>query len=335
MTTKVLPFTSGNGAVPVKAREIALLGYAEETRGLVDALPADVEIWGINAAHYFLKRPAHVWFQLHPRDWATGGGEPTGYYGRPKEHFEWLRLFEGTLYLLEPNPELPKALLFPRAEICREFGREYLTSTFAYQMALVLYEHLHGRPVGRLYIYGINLTATEEYAHQRPCAEYWLGRLEQAGIQVTIPAASSLLKGPIYPHKGEDLAAHAYTRLQHWKDNYMVAWANANTMLSMQAEGRHWAAWLAGLDERNQGLFVEAIQKEIAEHFKKRQEAFGEMANRYTADMNGANGVTNDCRHFLTMLGGTDFKAARLPNLRVPSVKLEGDFDYDGEPKRI
>lgn len=334
MTTEVLPFNSVNGSKPL-TRIVALLGYAEETREFVHDLPPDAEIWGINAAHYFLKRPAHVWFQLHPRDWATSGGPPTGYYGRPKEHFEFLQKFEGTLFLLEPDPDLPKARTFPLAEIEHEFGREYLTSTFAYMLAWVLHEHLHVRPVNNLHLYGINLTAMEEYAHQRPCAEYWLGRIEQAGILLSIPLASALLKGPVYPSRGEDLAAHAYTRLQHWKDNYMVAWANCNTVLAMQSETRHWDGFVGELMAKYPALFTEELKKDIRERIEKRDLNWSQLADKYKTDFDGALGVVKDCHHFLTMLGGVDFKAPSLPPLRIPSAKLERDFDVPDRTRTI
>lgn len=300
---------------------------------MIEGVSPETEIWGINAAHYFLQRKAHYWFQIHPREWTTSSGPATGYFGRPKEHFDWLQKFNGTLWLGGPDRDFPNSKVYPLAEITRHFGKNYLTSTFAYQLALALYEHLNGQTIGSLSLYGINLTASEEYAHQRPCAEYWIGRLEQAGVEVTIPAVSSLLKGPVYPREGNDLARHAYDRLQHWKDNYMVAWANANTILAMQAELNHWAVFLAQLEEKHK--FDDGLKKEIQERGEKRNTNFQVLVNRYTADCNGANGVVNDCQHFLTLLGGTDFKAARLPELRVPSVKLEGDFDLPSEAKRI
>ena len=110
MTTQILSFTAGDGAKPVSLRQVALLGYAEESRALAEDVSPDTEIWGINAAHYFLRRKAHYWFQLHPRGWATSGGPATGYFGRPKEHFDWLQKFEGTLWLGEPDPDFPENL---------------------------------------------------------------------------------------------------------------------------------------------------------------------------------------------------------------------------------
>ena len=66
--------TNGHGPMPVATREVALLGYAEDTRDLIHGMPENCQVWGINMANVFLKkRSATYWFQLHPRAWAPTG----------------------------------------------------------------------------------------------------------------------------------------------------------------------------------------------------------------------------------------------------------------------
>jgi len=334
-TRRSRPKASGNGRRPTKTRDICILGYAEETRDLVHGLHEDVEIWGINMAHAFLDRPAHYWFQMHPRGWKTSGGTATGFFGRPKEHFEFLQKFDGTVWLSDVDPEIPNSQRYPVEEVEALFGRRYLTSTFAYQFALALKEHLEGKTIRNFWIYGVNLTALEEYAHQRPCGEYWLGRMEQAGITVHVPPASALLKGPRYPEVDNELAAHAYERLQHWKSNYNVAWANVNTSAAMQTELEHWAEFLGKMEENEPESFKSEAQVAIQERLNKRNTSFTEMKQRYMADLNGALGIVKDCQHFLVLLGGVDFKAGSLPELRVPHPQLRDDFDLPSEMSRI
>src|SRR3546814_5784955 len=64
--TCALPISPrSNGAKPVKPREIVMLGYAEETRDKVFDLPDSVEVWGINAAHFFtFKMKEGKWLPL-------------------------------------------------------------------------------------------------------------------------------------------------------------------------------------------------------------------------------------------------------------------------------
>ena len=297
LLTPATTATNGNGIKPVATREVVLFGYAEETRDLVHTLNENVEVWGINMAHAFLERKAHYWFQLHPRSWATGGKSATGYYGRPKEHLDFLQAFEGTVWLTEPAPDIPNGKSYPLAEVIALFGREYLTSTFAYQLALALYEHVHGQPISTIHMFGINLTALEEYAGQRPCAEYWIGRLEQAGVRVDIPVASALCKGSTYPLRGNELQEHAVQRQQHLKEKYMIAWANGNTALAMMTELKHWAKFLS-TKEIGEGISPE-VRKLIQERFDKRHDTLDQMTNQFSADLNGALGMSNNNQHWL------------------------------------
>lgn len=338
MTTDVLPFGTNGVAHKPAVRDVVLLGYAETTRNMVNSLPDSVQLYGINMASVFVKRKPtkdDCWFQIHPRDWASSGGPPTGYFGRPKEHFDFLQKFPGTVWLMEADPEIPNGKAYPFDEIVRHFDREYFTSTFAYQMALALWEHMNGKPIRRMYVYGIDLTALEEYSGQRPCAEYWLGRMEQAGIDVSIPLASALLKGATYPRRGDPLVEHAQMRLQHYKNRYTEAYANATTALAMQTEVKHWTKYLSKLAEKYPDAISSEMKKEIQEHINKRYDNFQSMANQYIADLNGNNGVVKDTSHFLLMLGGQDMKAGALPELRSPAPELEEDFDIPKEAKRI
>lgn len=82
-------------------------------------------------------------------------------------------------------------------------------------------------------MYGVNLTSMDEYINQKACVEYWLGRLEQLGVEIEIPGASALLHGRLYAIGESDLSDHAFERLQFWKGKYTEAWANIK-----QHEGR-------------------------------------------------------------------------------------------------
>jgi len=324
--------TNGHGSVAVATREVALLGYAEDTRDLIHGMPETCETWGINMASVFLKkRTATYWFQLHPRSWAPTGKNPTGYYGRPKEHLDWLQQFDGTVWVTESAPDIPNARMYPVREIVDMVGREYFTSTFAYQLALALYEHLNEKPISTLHLFGINLTALEEYAGQRPCAEYWIGRLEQAGVRVDIPTGSALVKGATYPKRGSELEEHAITRQQTLKEKYMNGWINANTALSMQVELKHWAKWLGEMAVKHPTLFTPEVKAQSQKDFDKRYFTLEQMANQFAADMNGAMGMVKDNQHWLAMLGAADFKAPSLPLLRMPSESLINDFDLPEE----
>ena len=330
-----------NGATPAPPREVCLLGYAEESRDLVNSLPEHVEVWGINMAFVFMKRKAHAWFQLHPRDWSSGGGAPTGYWGRPKEHLDFMAKFEGPVWMQYPDeaPEVPNRRLYPLDAIVSAVGRDYMTSTFAYQMAFLLWEHLTGKPVERLYVYGINLTSMDEYAYQKPAAEYWLGRLEQAGVKLHVPAASGLLQGPRYARDPGGLTAHAQKALEHWRGKYYENWSNAIASTAVQRNTQFWArkisevlnaAWPDAPEEtrkRTLGMFQQAFAE------RERQEKG--LLDKSVADLNGAMGMVKSTSHWLGLLGGPDFRALGLPEARFASSALSTDFVMPTEMRRI
>ena len=49
-------------------RRICLVGFSELSRTWANEQPDDVEIWGLNETHQFLKR-CDRYFQIHPRQW--------------------------------------------------------------------------------------------------------------------------------------------------------------------------------------------------------------------------------------------------------------------------
>lgn len=147
--------TANSAPTAALPRDVCLLGYAEETRDLVFELPETTEIWAINMAHVFIfgaggpktRARAKYWFQMHPRNWSAAGKSPTGYFGRPKEHLDFLATFDGTVWMQSVDPDVPNSVRFPLEDIVAASGRSYFTSSFAYQLALAWYEHaVLGRP---------------------------------------------------------------------------------------------------------------------------------------------------------------------------------------------
>lgn len=238
-------------------REICISGFASLTRDWANELDDHVEIWAMNEAHYYLKRKASRWFQLHPKNWKAAPKGVTAYsavgycntcgwgengradqvnathaaaqkhadrypehdveagivrvhkngYGRSPNHMKWLKKFDGPVYQMKIDKRIPGSVQYPYDEIVERYGhawitdkkRPYLTSTAAFMLALALYEHENGQTIDTIRLAGIELAIGTEYFDQRPCVEYWIGRLEQAGIEyIPSPYGQSILNGPIY-----------------------------------------------------------------------------------------------------------------------------------------
>lgn len=343
MTTATKRKAQQNGTAPVKARKLCILGYAEESRDMVFGLGPDVEVWGINMAHAFtfkqkegkwlprdaFKARSTDWFQLHPRDWAAAGKTKTGYFGRPKEHLDFLQQFEGTVWLQKADPEIPNAKVFPLQEIAQAAGRAHFTSTFAYQLGLMWYQiAVENNPVSELFIYGVNLTSLDEYIHQKPCVEYWLGRLEQLGVKLTIPDASGLLKGRLYAQAESDMSDHAFTRLQHAKEEYGKEYANFMVGETGRLDTEYWGnkirEWAVQFpDSFSNPEFIEAIQIAVG----KRSATFTQMSQRGFAGLNSISGRIQTEQHWLALTGGVDHRATQLMEFRSPSPAIAGELD--------
>ena len=87
-------------------KSVAIVGFAVQTRDLANAEPPEVEVWGMNVNHVFLKRWDR-WFQLHPQSWHKGK------YGRDDAHLAFLRTCNVPLYMNDPMPDMPTAVPYP------------------------------------------------------------------------------------------------------------------------------------------------------------------------------------------------------------------------------
>lgn len=101
------------------------------------------------------------------------------------------------IYMQEVYPEIPASVAWPRNEInawtVAMFGPEaevdYFTSTPGQMIVTAIFEGY-----GEIQLYGIDLLQAEEYAYQRPGAEYWIGVARGLGIKVLVPPSSAILK---------------------------------------------------------------------------------------------------------------------------------------------
>jgi hypothetical protein len=195
-------------------RKIAICGFASSTRKYIPVDDKSWSVWGLNQLYRHIPR-ADRWFDIH-HNWDKETVPGT-------DHFGWARDCGMPFYMLQRQPELPTSVTYPIAAILKHFEADYFTSTIAYMVALAVWEidarvaeelRAHVRRATKnelacadipavlkqLYaqytigLFGIDLTVGEEYFHEKPCAEYWLGQASRSGIQVAIPPESALCK---------------------------------------------------------------------------------------------------------------------------------------------
>lgn len=182
-------------------RKIALVGTAES--GAKAPFGDDsYEIWGVSARAACVTR-ADRWFELH-----RIGGEPEDW----QQH--WRKTIKAhshdvTLYMLYPEFDLgPKVVAYPHERIVQRFGTFFMTSSFAWMMALAIDElrPLNEKSIdGEIAIFGVEMEYGTEYAQQRVGFRHFMDLARVLGIGITRLLASGLSYEPVpYPMWKDD-----------------------------------------------------------------------------------------------------------------------------------
>lgn len=191
-------------------KRVAIVGFAESSRAFAPFDDPSVEIWGQNALYRpgFLKR-ADRWFEIHNRaliETPLEGRRPAGY-------MDWLRAFDGPVYMQQAWADIPNSARYPLERVADLVG-PYLTSSVAMMIGLAILEGFE-----EISLWGVDM-AYEEYAGQRAGCEYLLGFARGRGITILLPETSPLLVAPIYGYgnlnpEGEHITDEQFaTRLE-------------------------------------------------------------------------------------------------------------------------
>ncbi len=142
----------------------------------------DWDVWAINVVPPLdsqTRLRCDLWFDLHQRKAQS-----------PKD-LQWIARCPVPIYL---PPDLADAsenyVQFPLDEIEEYFKCRYWSCTFAYQIALALYQG-HYTDIG---LYGMELAwgGPRERTVEWACVAYWLGRAQERGVKVHVPKRSLL-----------------------------------------------------------------------------------------------------------------------------------------------
>jgi len=162
---------------------LAILGTAP-TMGASPWDDAKYEIWAVaQCTTYPMFKRADLLFELHTKGY-WGDGAVT----------KRLNNWGGRLVMHDHHNEIPNSEKFPIETITQY--RPYHRTSITYMLALAYHSFkTTGKPV-HVGMFGIHMEdVQEEYAEQRPCCEYWLGRMEDAGMDVFI-AGGAILSSP-------------------------------------------------------------------------------------------------------------------------------------------
>jgi hypothetical protein len=164
-------------------RKIAIVGSSASSASLAPFGDATWEIWGL--AWHVLPRADRL-FEVHnPAIWHAYAGD---------NYLRRLQTSAAQIVLVKPHPEIPGALIYPVEQVqarCALPDRpaDIFTSSISYMMGLALLQC-----PDEIGLFGVDMMADDEYAYQRPAAEYLIGLAVGAGIKITIPSQSALCR---------------------------------------------------------------------------------------------------------------------------------------------
>jgi hypothetical protein len=163
---------------------LAILGAADPSRRAAPYEDSNFEIWCPSIMLTFpdFKR-ADCFFELHTE----------GYFDR-EDIIKRLQKIKQPLYMQQVYEEFPTSIRYP-IEIIKQY-RQYHTNSISYMLALAFHSFVTTGKPRHLALFGIVMSCEEEYGEQRPCCEYWLGRLEGAGVDIEISPDSAILASP-------------------------------------------------------------------------------------------------------------------------------------------
>lgn len=183
-----------------KREKVGIIGCADSKMLAPFGLPNEWEFWGVNNLHLTLpKAPWSRWFELHSFSQDVAGrylrrGKPD-FRGQPVDQYlTSLNALNIPVYMQRPWPVIPHAVPYPVNEVLQQFGN-YFTNTISWMICLALREGF--KTIG---IWGVDMAVSSplrsqnEYSHQRPSCEYFIGLARGMGVEVLLPEQCDLLK---------------------------------------------------------------------------------------------------------------------------------------------
>lgn len=166
--------------------KIALIGSAPSSVLLAPYNDETWAIWGCSPGAQPSVARADAWFELHRRE-----GSSTF----PPEYLEWMKAQTCPIYMIGPDPEIPSSVAYPKAEMIEKYGRYFFTSSLAWMLALALSQE----GVTDIGLWGVDMSATEEYGYQRAGCHYFIELARKQGVAIHAPPESDLLQpAPLY-----------------------------------------------------------------------------------------------------------------------------------------
>jgi hypothetical protein len=164
------------------SKHIAICGTAESTVGDAPYDDPEWEIWASLNGMLHVKR-VDVLFEMHEMALLSDVDR------------QLLAASDKPIFMREEHAEFKNSVAYPFDSIAGYFGSVNLwTSSIAYMLALALSKRRGLAKLGKIGLWGIDVVAEGEYAHQRWALEYLIGWGRAKGVDIYVPPQSSLCK---------------------------------------------------------------------------------------------------------------------------------------------
>jgi hypothetical protein len=195
--------------------KIALLGSASSSLRLAPFGNQEWRIWACSPGTYPLLSRCDAFFELHRWEPGVIGRPETQRQWFSPEYVAWMGK-QSLVWMLEPVSEIPNSKSLPYEELCQRWGSYFWTSSLAYMLAMAMDEIIAERArrkasgmsevdleaaskTDMVGLWGVDMSATEEYGYQRAGCQFFLCMANMLGIGVYVPPESDLLR-PLPPY---------------------------------------------------------------------------------------------------------------------------------------
>lgn len=178
--------------------KIALIGSAPSSIRLAPYDNPEWTIWGCSPGAYPIVRRVDAWFELHRWEPPVIGDPVLQVPWFSPEYCAWLAKLAShdvPVYMESAVPEVPSSVAYPVADMVDKYGPYFFTSSLSWMLALALEQP----GIEEIGLWGVDMSATEEYGYQRAGCHFFATIAAQRGVRIVVPPESDLLyPKPLY-----------------------------------------------------------------------------------------------------------------------------------------
>lgn len=227
--------------------KIALLGSAPSSRMLAPFNDPDWEIWACSPGNMDLPR-FDVFFEIHGMDTTLREAQYNTIQPGNGITFVDFCKRQPKIYMQESRPEYPGSIKYPFEEMKDKFGRFFWNSSLSYMLAMAI-----DRKPDTIGLFGVDMSAAEEYHQQRPGCQFFIQRAEEAGIKIVVPFESDILE-PAPPYGFREASPMWWK----WNTRYRELAGKRQALQAQEAEAQRILA-----ESRRQAAILEGAMSDV------------------------------------------------------------------------